>query len=321
MSKSLNIGYKEAERPKRFTYDSALLTDGGVYAQGHAALDRLIDGQSFDSQGRTQMRNRFRLRAVHECEQAKHWFDLQSTQGDFHSVRIAENDKRAADCTDAIEAISKLIQIDNSSPFFLRKAFCDGLAFTVEEEPEDLDVWLPDPNLEAGGERFQASGKAKHFIESQFAMRTGLFSLDRVLKQTQEYLKYWTERSPEPWNWIGNVYCEPPLSRKSRARITKDGNADLGVAVLGLSIALSAMFRLITAGRPNHVRYVGDTMPIDGRPCWEIVADYLNCAFPSMSPESGETIRQRYHAFSKGKTVHIHNWAGAAVRQPQVQEK
>jgi hypothetical protein len=321
VGKSLNIGYKEAKRPNRSTYDWALMADDGIYAQGHAALDRLISNLTLDSQERTQIRNRFRLRAVHECEEAKLWLDLQSTEGDFHSVRIAENDKRAADCRDAIEAISKLIQLDNSSPYFLRQAFSQGLAVTVEREPKDLDAWWPDARMQDGGERFQAPGKTKHFIESQFAMRTGLFSLDRVLNQAREYLQNWTERTPDPWNSLGNLYCEPSLSRKSRARITKDGNADLGVAVLGLSFALSASFRLLTAGRPNQLRHVGDTMPTDGKPCWEIVADYLNCTFPSMSIESADSIRQRYHTFAKDRTVRIRNWTGAAVRQPQIREE
>jgi hypothetical protein len=320
MGKSISIGLKEAERQRDFKYDAALMSNDGVYSAGHIAIDQLVDSLIPETEKCSQIKNRFKLLAVHECEEAKRWLELQSTQGDFHSVRVAENDRRALDCAEAIDAITKLIQIDDSKPYFLRNAFSSGLASVVEES-KGLNVWWPDPNMEAGGEFFRTTGRIKRFVESQFAMRTGLFSMDTVLRQARTSLQNWTEKSPNPWNWLGNLYCDPSLSRKSRSRITKDSDANLGVAVLGLSIALSSMFRHLVAGRTTHVRHVGDTIPIDGRPCWEIVAAYINCSFSFVLDESAESVRQRCYAFSKGRRVHIHNWAEAAIRQPQVQEK
>jgi hypothetical protein len=303
--------------PENFGYGAELFASDGVFGQAHSKLAELVNCNLASSNNNQNTVNRVKLAIVHDCQEARRWLDEQNSGSvDYHVARVEINDRRSDWCVRTIAVIDQLLECDKEIAFFLRNAFAGAIALTVEPQ-KDLDVFVPDPNFEHGGESFVVSGKAKEFIQQQFSYRAGLWELDNILKTVRGEMQRWSERNDAPWIWLGNLYFDPPLSRKSRSRITKDNDSNLGVAVLGLSIALASRMRQITSGQFSSLRYSGLQPAELGRPCWDIVAEYVNCAFNLQNAETPESLRQRWHYISRRRKITVHDWTRAAIRQPQ----
>jgi hypothetical protein len=148
-----------------------------------------------------------------------------------------------------------------------------------------------------------------------------LSELEVVLRTVRDRLQQFATGADRGWHQIANLRFSPAVPRKTRAAITKVGDAWTGAAILGLAVSLSAWFRECSAPERRSVRYVGEQLRRDGKPAWKHVADFVNSALELDPPDCEDSIRQRVHTVCSGRDVRIMNWPRAAVREPQVQKE
>ena len=314
----LGNGLVEDKEVRSFRYDPSLLSDTGRYGGAHRALSQTISRKHFCGKNLKEMDGRLRLTVIHECEQAKEW--LRHHLGgdvDYWHLRIEDNDRRAAVCRAAASAISQLIECDRAQPYWIRSAFARAL---VMQAPKGVgfSAEFPDPNHPDGGLNVSIDPTTREHLEPQFLMQAVLRNLGAVLEHARDDLVRSAEVTREPWNWIGNLTIRPPLSRRSKASISRDFDLPLGIATLGLSASLSAWFRCATAGKFPSFRYAGAEMPLFGRPCWNLVADYINLALPSTNVVTSDGLRQQWSTFARGRKIGIHIWARKGIREAQL---
>lgn len=251
---------------------------------------------------------------------AKEWLGRQRDgRPDYWQARIQSRDARKEILDRAIFAIKILMECDKQQPYWVRHAWAYGLGLAVKE-PADLDEILANANFPEGGERISASGRVKEVIEEQFVFHSTLMELQEILFGVQNQLKKFSVKVDNPWNWIGNLQVDPPMSRKSKSSISVNGDATLGVAVLGLSCALSQIFRLVSSNLPHMGRWVGEEMTKEGRACWAAISEYVNSAFLLDGAVEEEALRQRWHQFSRGRVIRLHHWPRDAVCEPQLRD-
>lgn len=320
MAKGLTYGLREAERPSRFTYDKDLLSLTGPYGEAHAQLRKVLPRKGFSNPFDTEEQLDFhlRIRTVHECEQAKRWLaEQRSGQTDYWHERDSYDERRKVTLSKAVCALEELMRCDREQPYWIRPALAAGL---VQQAPDNVgfDATWTDSNLPEGAVRVTLTPEALSLVEPQFLMQAALQNLQSVLKTAHDRLAKHAETEGTPWRWVGNLYIDPPLSRKEKVSYTRDGDGYLGLATLGLSAALSSLFRIFSVGDLKRKRYVGEKTPLIGRPHWARVADYVNIALPSTGPVTPESLRQQWHTFSKLREVQLHNWPGRAIREPQL---
>lgn len=290
----------------------AIIKDDPSYESGRSKLSTLFHDQN---DGQFQIADRLLLS---ECAAAKNWlYQQKNGKTDYWFERERLSEERVDDCKKAIKALQILANCEKRQPYWLRQAFAAGLCHDLENDT-GFEAVFPDPNHVDGGISINLSSEERAALEPQFLMQAALSRLDIILQKTIEGLQQFSHRKDCPWFFVGNLRVEPALSRKQRAALAQDGNIDVGIARLGLSASLSTWLRHITSGQPQWRRYAGDVVPTFGRPCWEIVADYVNVAIPSQSAVTAESIRQRWRNLSKDRTVRLHLWPQPGQREPQI---
>jgi hypothetical protein len=316
----LTRGIREASRQNHFTYPSEWFDARGLYAEPLRSLDRFLRRYWPQKAGISSFRYGIALRLIHECEEAKSWLSRVRADGeDFEAANVRHREQTSITCQRAIKAIETLIECDKASAYYLRSAFAVGLCSSLNDQ-SDIDYVMGDANRDDGGLHVKLDGERRHVVETQAAMRLAYSELDIVLEATRERLESHGKNPADPWYQIGNIRLNPALSRRARAKIVKDSDMWLGIAVFGLSISLSAWFRAWSLNPEKSMRWVGEVVTPNGRPWWNIVADFVNTAFQLRSPETEESLRQRASVICKGREVRVMNWPGGVVREPQVQK-
>lgn len=310
------------EQIARQRLDAGLLSEGGPYADPIRRMMSLLkDAPQIRSDTSATFASACIGSAIIDCEEAKAWVSRQRNgQIDYWHQRLVYDDARADDLQQAIKGIEKLREIDGRQPYWLRQAFAAAL---VQQAPKEVgfDATFPDPNHRDGGVRVKISAEERELLEPQFLMQVSLHKLDAVLAALIERLKRYSQRKDDPWRWIGNLYVDPPVSRRAKSSIRRDADDILGIATLGLAASLSALFRMISAGVVPRRRYSGTKMPSCGRPYWGLVAEFVNASWPEPEPVTAEDLRQRWHQFARRRSVDLHNWPGSAIRQAQFQNE
>ena len=314
----LTYGLREADRCNSFSDDPSLLTNAGAYGTAHSRMSKLVSCRYFSGEKREDLDRRFRLLLVHECEQAKNWFEEQTSgRLDYWQMRVEHDDLRREDCAAAIKAISKLIDLDRRQPLLIRAAFAAGLVGGAATDI-GFDGWWSDASHPKGGFRVKLGSRDREVLEPQFLMQAALDRLDDVLEGTRSRLERGATAQEAPWHQLGNLRVIPPLKRLQRGKLSREGNLFLGIATLGLSVARSSWFRLVSAGRFPVVRHAGESVATGGRPYWTLVADYVGLALPTEHSVSEESLRKRWSDFSTSRTVNIHNWPQRGIREEQI---
>lgn len=309
--RSLRFGLKEQKR-QLLKSDFSFIKDDPNYESGRSKLSAL-----FSDRNDVQFQRADRL-LLSECAAAKNWLDQQqSGQTDYWVERERLSEERVDDCQKAIKALQILANCEKRQPYWLRQAFAAGLCHDLEKD-SGFEADFPDPNHVDGGISINLSADERAALEPQFLMQAALLRLDTILQRTIEDLQQFSHRKDCPWLFVGNLLVEPALSRKQRAALAQDGNVEVGIARLGLSASLSTWLRHITSGQAQWRRYAGDVVPTFGRPCWEIVADYVNAAIPSKSTVTAESVRQRWRNLSKDRKIRLHLWPQPGQREPQI---
>ncbi len=249
--------------------------------------------------------NQLVFRLVHECEEARRWIE----QGQDYPTALDErHDVRREVCAEAYPLVRKLTQLAKREPYFFRHCLKAALTKQVGGH-EDLNVALPDANQPDGEVRHTASARTWLYTDHLLCWRIGLFQCD-------EFLEDWTSELAEVNDLSRNVRqlgClrfEPALSRKAASKVR--------VEVAGLSAWLSFHLRNASQGRAVTATWPGQAMPYDGKPCWELVSDFINAAFPDTQPVSATSLRSQWKTLSRARKVLIDPWPREAICEPQV---
>jgi hypothetical protein len=313
----LTYGLREADRSNSHSYDPRLLLNDGAYGTAHTRMSELVSNRYFVGERLGELDRRLRLMLVHECEQARAWYDNQTSgKTDYWQMRVEHDDLRREECAAAVKAINRLIELDRKQPYWIRQAFAAGLVNGVAKDAGFDACWNP-----KGGFRVKLSAHDREVLEPQFLMQAALGRLDNVLVKARDRLKGNAAALAAPWPQVGNLRVSPSLTRLQRGKLSREGNLFLGVATLGLSVALSSWFRLASSDQFSRVRHTGEAVPIGGRPFWNLVTDFVGLALPTENSVSEESIRKRWSDFSKGRAVSIHNWPQHGIREQQITEK
>jgi hypothetical protein len=295
----LQLGLKEAEGPDSYRYPSDILSHSGPY--GHAIKRFRSKGFGIDD----AHIDRLVFRLVHECEQAREW----SFRGqDYPSALDERYELRREISKQAHTLVEQLAKLAKREPFFFRHSLKGALEKQVEDHA-DLDVLMPDANHPDGGFRHTAPARTWLYTDHLLCWRIGLFQCDEFLHDWASELDD-ASRQPRLIRRLGCLRFEPGLSRRAASKVR--------IEIAGLSAWLSYHLRNATAGRPVVATGPGLVMPKDGKPCWELVADFANAAFPANDPVSATSLRQQWATLSGPKVVKLDPWPREAIREPQV---
>jgi hypothetical protein len=301
-STRLQLGFREARRPSIYRYDPALFELNGRYGMALEVLSNLFCNRRFHALLDDERRLAFQI--VHHCEEARRWRSLPS---DLARMRLEDMDNVAEAFDDAAKIVQKLKRIEARHPYFFRHAFKNAFEEQIPEATP-LDVQDPDPNHPDGGTRYMADSPTRAHIQHTLAWEIALFKLPNLFSAFEKALKS-RKRVSHPFYQIGCLRFEPPLSRKAGVKVRGDA--------AGLGAWLAYLLREWTAGRGVHPYWPGTKMPEDGRPCWAIVAEFINAALPSDKIETAESVRQQWHTLAKGRAIRLDPWPVEAVREPQ----
>lgn len=232
-------------------------------------------------------------------------------------MRLVYDDQRSADLERAQQLIAELEEIENRQPYWIRQGLSVGL---IKDRPAGVgfNATFSDANHPDGGRHVTLSPEDRDLLEPQFLGQAALNRADTVLAAWREYLCLYSKKSISPWSWVGNLYLDPPLSRRSKGGIRKAGDELMGIAALGLTMSLSAFFRLVSENKVPHRRCAGTEYPKDGKPNWPLVADYLTLVFNPSEPFSSDECRQRFYSLTKNHSIRLHNWPEEGRRKAQI---
>jgi hypothetical protein len=244
---------------------------------------------------------------VHESEWARQWRNGPEDHLTAHRNyrAITEYDKKKIK-----NAIEKIRRFDQKHAFLLRSSFDHALQnFLSSDKPRRAKI--PNANAENGYEWRDIAGPKVVYNEFQFANRVSLFHFDELFdlweRKLEDFLGPWR---PD-WLEFGALRFANPVTPKAAAK--------MNVVQLGLTARLSSRLRDFTASRGLCIYGTGRPIPSDGKPCWAIVAAFLNSALDTRHDD--HSIRRVWQSFEKIHDVTLQSWPNPAKRELQVQKK
>lgn len=244
--------------------------------------------------------------AVHESEDARIW---REGPPDYMSALRSYKQSAKEDASRIKNAIGELKRFDKKHAYLLRHSLDHALQDFLSDKKLHR-IRLPNANTPRGYEWRTVSGPTVRENEFQFLSRLSLFRFndlldawEREIDQTfHDWLAHWTE--------FGALRFANPLSPKSAAK--------LNIPQLGLIARLTSRLRDFTGGYGIWTYSVGQPVPNHGKPCWEIVADFVNCSLEPPNPLTGEAARRVWQSISQKHPIRMQPWPRPALSESQV---
>jgi len=117
---------------------------------------------------------------------------------------------------------------------------------------------------------------------------------------------------PMHWKEFGALRFEEPLNPKSAA--------NMNVAQLGLIALLTSRLRDWTAGFGIRAYSTGQPVPEHGKPCWDIVAEFVNDALEPPQELNGEAARRVWQSMSAKHAITTQRWPKPSKWESQFQK-
>lgn len=323
------MGWKEDReyRWPRIPADS--FRPNGRYREGLKAVEKLLDSHlmerayiqhwervvesgstlpaaTFD-EARLIFRDEIRWMLIHESEWARIWSEGPR---DWRSVLREYQAGANRDAPRIKAALAELERFDNQHAYLLRHAFWGALHEFLSDE-QTRRVRRPDMNKEKGYDIVEVSGPRVRAREFQFISRLSFFRFSEMLEQWNAQIDVLFKPWPANWTEFGALRFDTV--------VTPRGAAKFRVAHLGLTAHLMARLRDFTAGYGIRSYATGQPIPDWGKPCWEIVADFVNAALSPDDPQSSETVRRNWQSFAKKHPVTLQGWPKPAIQESQTE--
>jgi hypothetical protein len=245
---------------------------------------------------------------IYEAEHARIW-----KEGPPDYMTALRNYKRSAreDSIRIKNAIEELRRFDKRHAYLLRHALDHALQDFLSEE-KVRRIKIPNPNADRGFEWRTVSGPQVRQHEFQYLSRVSLFRFDELLDSWERQIEDKFREWPAHWLEFGALRFDRPISRAAAAK--------LNVPQLGLIARLTSRLRDFTAGYGIWSYGTGQPVPDHGRPCWEIVAEFVNCALEPPNPLTGDTARRIWQSIASKHEIRMQSWPRPPRSESQVEK-
>lgn len=302
----------------------------GRYRSALNELDRLIDAKSNQpiyakywdrslksggtlpattmEEAATRLKSDMRWILVYEAEHARIW-----KEGPLDYMSALRGYKRSAkeDSVRIKGALSDLRRFDKKHAYLLRHSLDRALQdFLSDEKPRRAKI--PNANTPNGYEWRAVSGPAVREHEFQYLSRVSLFRFDELLEAWAREIDGTFHDWPAHWMEFGALRFSEPVSARAAAK--------LNIPQLGLIARLTSRLRDFTEGYGIWSYGTGQPIPKHGKPCWEIVAAFVNCALEPSNPLTGETARRIWQSLSGKYEIKMQSWPRPALSESQVEK-
>lgn len=245
---------------------------------------------------------------VYESESARIWsegpLDYMETLRRYQKQAIIDAERIRS-------AIDELRRFDRKHPYLLRhtvqRALQDFLA-----DKETKAIQLPNANAKRGFNSLTISGPKVREAEFRYLTRLSFFEFASLLDSWDREIDATFTEWPMHWKEFGSLRFERALSPIAAAK--------LDVAQLGLIAHLTSRLRDFSAAFGIWTYSTGQPIPIHGKPCWDIVAEFVNCALPRKSELSGESARRIWQSIASKHSITMQSWPRPSKPESQVTE-
>jgi hypothetical protein len=272
--------------------------------------DRVVsNGSTLPAKTFEQARQRFISEIpwmlVYEAEWARIWDegprDWRSTLREYHAHAKKDSVRLKA-------AIQELRRFDVHHAYLLRHAFWYALNDFLSDATLKR-ARKPNQNRDKGYEIVEISGPRVREREFQFASRLSFFRFAELLEHWETQIDRLFEPWPANWKEFGALRFEQAVSPREAAKFN--------IVRLGLTAHLLSRLRDFTAGYGIRPYSTGQPIPTHGRPCWDIVAEFLNAALSPNQIRTGDSVRRTWQSFNKRHAVTMQSWPNPAIPESQ----
>ncbi|MBT2187909.1 hypothetical protein [Sphingobium nicotianae] len=245
---------------------------------------------------------------VWEAESARIWSEGPQ---DYRAQMRAYQRTSQSDVRRFKAALDVLRRIDGRHAYLLRQSLEYAMQDFLSEEGVKK-VKRGDPNTANGFTWCTISGPTVREHEFQFLSKLSLFHFDDLLEAWEREVDQLFRAWPSNWMEFGALRFQQAIEPRAAAK--------MNVVQLGLIARLLIRMRDFTAGRGIGAHGTGYAVPTDGRPCWDIIAEFVNCALDADAPLTGDTARRVWQKFSDKFEPRVQGWPRPAKSEPQVQK-
>jgi hypothetical protein len=325
----LTLGISEDRQFRHPAVTPDRYATNGPYASALLQLERLIESPSMQpvykrywerckTSGGTlpaatevkaieRLKSTMRWLLIHVCEEALAW---SSGPPDYMAALRNYKKRAKTDSKKIKSAINDLRRFDQKHAYLLRHALSHALQDFLSPV-ETKKVRSPNANAIRGYDLLTVSGPQVREHEFRFLSHISLFRFPELLDSWDREIDVVFDQWPAHYMEFGPLRFKEPLSPAAAAK--------LNPAQLGLIAILSARLRDFTAGYNIRVYSTGMQMPEHGRPCWEVVAEFVNCALELENPLTGDTARRVWQSITAKHKVTLQAWPKPAKSESQVQ--
>lgn len=245
---------------------------------------------------------------IYEAESARIW-----AEGPPDYMETLRRYQRQANVdADRIRgAVNELKRFDRKHPYLLRHTVQRALQDYLASE-ETKKVRRPNATSKRGFDTVTISGPNVREAQFRYLTMLSLFDFDSFLDSWDREIDATFTEWPMHWKEFGALRFEEPLSPKAAGK--------LDVVQLGLIARLTSRLRDFTAGYGISAYHTGQPIPVHGKPCWEIVAKFVNCALPRKTELSAEATRRIWQSISSKHQITMQSWPKPSKSESQLTE-
>lgn len=242
-----------------------------------------------------------------EAEEARIW-----SQGplDYKEALRRYQKGALADSSRIKGAIEELRRFDRKHAYLLRHSLQRALQDFLSER-KTRRIKQPNMNSDKGYEMRSISGPAVREAEFRYLSFLSFFRFNEMLDSWIREIDDMFSRWPANWREFGALRFEEAVSPVAAAK--------MNVVQLGLIARLTSRLRDFTAGHGILIYSTAQPVPTHGKPCWEIVAEFVNCALTPAHELTGESARRIWQSISAKYAVTMQGWPRPSKSEPQTQ--
>jgi hypothetical protein len=244
---------------------------------------------------------------LRECQMAVRWQNLEK---DFLQAHRDYEDVFHHDGLKIQKIISELRYYVEKHPYLMGHSASESFSkFFSPSKPKRARQ--PNMNTKSGYQYIDVGGERVQNIEFRFTSWLSFFEFSEFLTELEKDVNKTFSRWPRNWKEFGCLRFEKPLTQKQASKF-KFGQ-------IGLAGVIASRLRDFTS-IGTHKIYSGNGQPpsTDGKPCWPIVAEFVNAAFTPDPPVTEEGLRTAWSALTKNNTVSFRSWPGPPIREEQL---
>ena len=245
---------------------------------------------------------------VYEAESARIWAEGPL---DYMSTLRRYQKQAMIDAARIRSAIDELRRFDKKHPYLLRHTAQRALQDYLSSEKKET-VQYPNPNAKRGFNFLTISGPKVREAEFRYLTKLSIFEFAEFLDSWDREINATFTEWPLHWKEFGALRFKKPFRPVAAAK--------LDVVQLGLVARLTSRLRDFSAGYGIWAYSTGQPIPEHGKPCWEIVAEFVSCALPREDNLSGDSVRRVWQSIASKHEITMQSWPKPSKSESQISE-